>query len=37
MFKGWARFMTWRYPVDIVVTDPTVFKAAGVVGAASRI
>jgi len=36
-YWGWARFMTWRYPVDIVVTDPAAFKAAGIVGAASRI
>jgi hypothetical protein len=29
--------MTWNYPVDIVVTSPTAFKAAGAVEAAASI
>jgi hypothetical protein len=31
----WAKVMVWKYPVSIVVTDPTYFKAAGLLGAAA--
>ncbi|KAF8253502.1 hypothetical protein K440DRAFT_534065 [Wilcoxina mikolae CBS 423.85] len=31
----WTRYMTWKYPVDIVITNPKAFNAAGVVGALS--
>jgi hypothetical protein len=33
-FWGWKQFMEWNYPVEIVVTDPTRFKAVGAVEAA---
>ncbi|KAL5373759.1 hypothetical protein DPSP01_012451 [Paraphaeosphaeria sporulosa] len=36
-YWGWAKFMTWKYPVEIVVTNPTSFKAAGAVEAAASI
>lgn len=35
--KGWAKFMTWQYPVDIQITDPTAFKAAGAIEAAATL
>lgn len=35
--SGWAKFMTWKYPVEIVITSPTAFKAAGAVEAAASI
>ena len=34
-FYGWKRFMEWKYPVEIVITDPTRFKAVGAVEAAA--
>lgn len=34
---GWAKFMEWKYPVEIVVTDPKLFKATGVVEAAASL
>ncbi|KAI9810217.1 MAG: hypothetical protein M1826_003693 [Phylliscum demangeonii] len=33
-YWGWARWMEWRYPVEVVVTDPAVFKGVGLVEAA---
>lgn len=36
-FWGWKRFMEWKYPVEVVVTSPATFKAAGVVGAAAAL
>jgi len=34
---GWAKYMTWKHPVEIVVADPSAFKAAGVVGTAAAL
>ncbi|KAI9663733.1 MAG: hypothetical protein M1821_007223 [Bathelium mastoideum] len=34
-YWAWARFMEWKYPVEVVVTSPGAFKAAGAVGAAA--
>jgi len=31
---GWAKFMEWKYPVEIVFTSKKTFKAAGAVEAA---
>ncbi|KAK5094128.1 hypothetical protein LTR70_004300 [Exophiala xenobiotica] len=33
-YYGWKRFMEWKYPVEIVFTNKTAFKAAGAVEAA---
>lgn len=34
---GWAKFMEWNYPVEVVVTSKTTFKAAGAVEAAASL
>ncbi|KAL6712751.1 hypothetical protein ACLMJK_009689 [Lecanora helva] len=36
-YWGWAKFMEWKYPVDVVVTSPNTFKAAGAVEAAASL
>ena len=37
MTAGWAKFMEWKYPVEITISDPTKFKAAGAVEAAASL
>ena len=32
---GWAKFMEWKYPVEIVVTSPKIFKGVGAIEAAA--
>lgn len=34
---GWAKFMEWKYPVQISVTSQPAFKAAGAVQAAATL
>lgn len=34
---GWAKFMTWKYPVTIEITSPKTFKAAGMIEAAATL
>jgi hypothetical protein len=34
---GWTKYMTWKYPVEIVVTSPKLFKGAGMVEAAASL
>lgn len=34
---GWAKFMEWKYPVEIVVSSPAMFKGAGMVEAAATL
>ncbi|KAG9203228.1 hypothetical protein B5807_04208 [Epicoccum nigrum] len=36
-YYGWAKFMEWKYPVEIVITNKTAFKAAGAVEAAATL
>jgi len=36
-YWGWAKFMEWKYPVEIVVTSPKIFKGAGAVEAAASL
>ncbi|KAF2686220.1 hypothetical protein K458DRAFT_416526 [Lentithecium fluviatile CBS 122367] len=36
-YWGWAKFMEWKYPVEIVVTSPKLFKGAGLVEAAASL
>lgn len=31
---GWAKWMEWHYPVEVVVTDKRAFRGAGMVEAA---
>ncbi|KAI5859191.1 hypothetical protein BZA05DRAFT_383619 [Tricharina praecox] len=34
-YWAWTRFMTWKYPVDIVITNRKAFNIAGALGALS--
>ena len=34
---GWAKFMEWKYPVNVVMTSSKMFKAAGAVEAAASL
>ncbi|KAF2812268.1 uncharacterized protein BDZ99DRAFT_507600 [Mytilinidion resinicola] len=36
-YWGWAKFMEWKYPVEIVVTSPSLFKGTGAVEAAASL
>lgn len=36
-YYGWAKFMEWKYPVEVVVTSPTTFKAVGAIEAAASL
>ncbi|KAF2745374.1 hypothetical protein M011DRAFT_379290, partial [Sporormia fimetaria CBS 119925] len=36
-YWAWGRFMEWKYPVEVVVTSPKLFKATGVVEAAASL
>ena len=28
---GWTRFMEWKYPVEVVMKNPSAYKGTGVV------
>jgi hypothetical protein len=34
---GWAKYMEWNYPVEVVVTSKKAFKLAGAVEAAASL
>ena len=34
---GWAKFMEWKYPVEVVITNKKTFNAAGAVEAAASL
>lgn len=34
---GWAKFMEWKYPVEVKITSQPAFKAAGAVEAAASL
>jgi len=34
---GWARYMEWKYPVEVVFTNKKAFKVAGAVEAAASL
>jgi len=34
---GWAKYMEWKYPVEIVVSNPGTFKLAGAIEAAATL
>lgn len=36
-YWGWAKFMTWKYPVEVVISSPPTFKLAGAIEAAATI
>ncbi|KAK4694704.1 hypothetical protein P7C71_g2921, partial [Lecanoromycetidae sp. Uapishka_2] len=36
-YWGWAKFMEWKYPVEVVITSKKTFKAAGAVEAAASL
>lgn len=36
-FTGWAKFMEWKYPVEIVISNPASFKGAGAIEAAATL
>jgi hypothetical protein len=34
---GWAKFMEWKYPVEVVFTSKRTFRAAGAIEAAASL
>lgn len=36
-YWGWKQFMEWKYPVEVVVTQPALFKGTGMVEAAASL
>ncbi|KAF2221841.1 hypothetical protein BDZ85DRAFT_264478 [Elsinoe ampelina] len=36
-YWGWAKVMEWKYPVKIEITNPGLFKGAGLVEAAASL
>lgn len=36
-YAGWAKFMQWKYPVEIVVTNEKTFKGTGAIEAAASL
>ncbi|KAJ5909683.1 hypothetical protein N7504_004326 [Penicillium tannophilum] len=36
-YWSWTRFMTWKYPVEVVVRSPGMFKVAGAIEAAATL
>ncbi|KAI9849851.1 MAG: hypothetical protein M1837_000065 [Sclerophora amabilis] len=36
-YWGWARYMQWKYPVAVVMTNKAAFRATGVVEAAASL
>ena len=34
---GWAKFMQWKYPVEVVITSKKTFNAAGAVEVAASL
>ncbi|KAF2477043.1 uncharacterized protein BDR25DRAFT_251584 [Lindgomyces ingoldianus] len=36
-YWGWAKFMEWKYPIQIVVTSPKLFKGAGAIEAVASL
>ncbi|MCJ1483465.1 hypothetical protein MMC06_003632 [Schaereria dolodes] len=34
---SWAKFMEWKYPIEVVFTSKNAFKAAGIVEAAATL
>ncbi|EAT80951.1 hypothetical protein HBI56_185550 [Parastagonospora nodorum] len=36
-YWGWAKWMEWQYPVEIVISNPKAFKLTGAVEAAASL
>ncbi|KAL9600482.1 MAG: hypothetical protein Q9219_003133 [cf. Caloplaca sp. 3 TL-2023] len=36
-YWGWAKFMQWKYPVEVVVTSEKTFKGTGAIEAAASL
>ncbi|MCJ1471456.1 hypothetical protein MMC13_000095 [Lambiella insularis] len=36
-YWGWAKFMEWKYPVEVVLTSKKTFRAAGAIEAAAML
>ncbi|KAJ5594137.1 uncharacterized protein N7459_000345 [Penicillium hispanicum] len=36
-YWSWTRFMQWKYPVEVVMRNPAIFKGAGAVEAAATL
>lgn len=36
-YWGWKQFMEWKYPVEVVITSKSTFKAVGAVEAAASL
>ncbi|KAJ5639341.1 uncharacterized protein N7484_007203 [Penicillium longicatenatum] len=36
-YWSWTRFMSWKYPVEVVMRSPGMFKAAGAIEAAATL
>lgn len=34
---GWAKFMEWKYPISIEITNSKAFKAVGAIEAAASL
>lgn len=34
-YKSWAKFMEWKYPVEVKITNKAMFRGAGIVGASA--
>jgi len=34
---GWAKYMTWKYPVEVVITSQAAFTGSGVIEAAASL
>ncbi|KAL8799004.1 MAG: hypothetical protein Q9182_006216 [Xanthomendoza sp. 2 TL-2023] len=37
VWAGWAKFMEWKYPVEIVVSSESTFKGTGAIEAAASL
>ena len=37
IYKGWAKFMEWKYPVEVVITSKRSFRAAGAIEVAATL
>ncbi|KAJ5692539.1 hypothetical protein N7462_001962 [Penicillium macrosclerotiorum] len=36
-YWSWTRFMQWKYPVEVVIKNPGIFKGVGVIEAAATL
>jgi len=36
-YWGWAKYMEWKYPVEVVYSDKSAFRAAGAIEAAASL